>query len=353
VTFVFFLSGAAGLIFEMVWFHRSALVFGSSVRAATIVLSSFMGGLAIGNALAGRYARGRRDLLRVYAALEATVAVTGLALTYGLPPLAAAIARLSAGSGDLAVNFIRLTAAFIVMILPATAMGATLPVVAGALVRSRAQFGPTVGRLYGWNTLGAVAGVIGAETILVGRVGVAGAAWVAAMLDAIAAALALRFASRYPCLADPVPDTAAEGNFRAALAVLGAAFLAGAALLSLEVVWLRFLSMYVLTTTLAMSLMLAVVLAAIGVGGVAGSRWLARGADASPRPATIAFLTACATIGSYWTFQWTTAGAQIAGWWHVLWLAAALAAPTACLSGVLFTLFAAELNRFVASPTRA
>jgi spermidine synthase len=58
VTFAFFLSGAAGLIFEMVWFHRCALVFGNSVWAATIVLSTFMGGLAIGNALAGRYARG-------------------------------------------------------------------------------------------------------------------------------------------------------------------------------------------------------------------------------------------------------------------------------------------------------
>jgi predicted membrane-bound spermidine synthase len=63
LTFVFFVSGAAGLIFEMVWFHRCALVFGNSVWAATIVLSSFMGGLAIGNAPAGRYARGRRDLL--------------------------------------------------------------------------------------------------------------------------------------------------------------------------------------------------------------------------------------------------------------------------------------------------
>src|SRR5262249_15843515 len=174
----------------MVWFHRSSLVFGNTVWAATIVLSSFMGGLAIGNAVAGRCLRGRHDLLRVYAALELIVAVTGLALTHGLPPLAAMIARLSAGGGDSAVNALRLATAFIVMIVPATAMGATLPVLAGALVRSRTQFGAIVGRLYGWNTLGAFVGVIAAETALVGRVGVAGAAWTAALLDTLAAALA-------------------------------------------------------------------------------------------------------------------------------------------------------------------
>src|SRR6185295_17196254 len=132
-----------------------ALVFGNSVWAATIVLASFMGGLALGGALAGRYARGpHRRLLRVYAALEAIVGVTGLALTYLLPPLAATIARLSAGSSGVAVNAIRLAASFLVMIVPTTAMGATLPVLVSALVRTRERFAPTVGRLYGWNTLG-------------------------------------------------------------------------------------------------------------------------------------------------------------------------------------------------------
>ena len=336
----------------MVWFHRSSLVFGNSVSAATIVLSSFMGGLAIGNALAGRYSPGRRDLLRVYAALEAIVAVTGIALSYGLPPLAAVIARLTADRGDAAVNAVRLGTAFIVMIVPATAMGATLPALAGALVPSRAQFGPIVGRLYGWNTIGAVVGVIVTETVLVARVGVAGAAWIAASLDALAAALALRFAGRArPAHSAPAADT--DGRVAAALPILVAAFLAGASLLALEVVWLRFLSMYVLSTTLAMSVMLAVVLAAIGLGGVAGSSWLARGGDGTTRPATVAFLAGCATVASYWAFQWTTAGAEIAEPRRVLWLAAALAGPTAFFSGVLYTLLAAELSRAVASPARA
>ena len=65
MTAVFFASGAAALIFEIVWFHRCSLAFGSGVRATTIVLSSFMGGLAIGNALAGWYARGARHMWRI------------------------------------------------------------------------------------------------------------------------------------------------------------------------------------------------------------------------------------------------------------------------------------------------
>src|SRR5262249_45030078 len=153
--------------------------------------------------------------------------------------------------------------------------GATLPVLVGALARTGDAFGRTFGWLYGWNTLGAVAGSLVAETALVARVGIAGSAWIAALLDLLAAIAAVVFASR-PGV--PPPSNIHRSltvDRREAASILVAAFAAGAALLALEVVWLRFLSMYVLTTTMAMSLMLAVVLAAIGIGGLAASRWLA------------------------------------------------------------------------------
>jgi spermidine synthase len=91
VSVVFFVSGAAGLIFEVVWFNRSGLVFGNSVWAASLVLSSFMAGLAGGNALVACFGRRIRRHLLVYAALEAVVAVSGIAVTYGLIQLTAAI----------------------------------------------------------------------------------------------------------------------------------------------------------------------------------------------------------------------------------------------------------------------
>src|SRR5438094_6668692 len=87
LSLIFFMSGIAGLIFEIVWFYRCGLVFGNSVWAASVVLSSFMGGLAVGNGLVGWYGHRIRRLLPAYAALEAIVAVSGLALTYALPEL--------------------------------------------------------------------------------------------------------------------------------------------------------------------------------------------------------------------------------------------------------------------------
>src|SRR5947207_15577347 len=90
MAFACFVSGAAGLIFEIVWFHRCGLVFGNSVWATSIVLSSFMGGIALGNAAIGRLGA-RAATLPIYAALEAVVAATGIALKYALPSLAPAV----------------------------------------------------------------------------------------------------------------------------------------------------------------------------------------------------------------------------------------------------------------------
>ena len=87
LSLVFFISGAAGLIFEIVWFHRAGLVFGNSIWSTSIVLSSFMGGLALGGALVAAYSDRIRAFLRTYAALEVIVAVSGIGVIYGLPQI--------------------------------------------------------------------------------------------------------------------------------------------------------------------------------------------------------------------------------------------------------------------------
>ena len=107
---VFFVSGAAGLIFEVVWFVRCGLVFGNSVWATSIVLSSFMAGLAVGNALCGLFgARFSRPLL-AYAGLEAIAGVTGILVTYALvalPPVVASVTGGRLDSGPLSEEFQR------------------------------------------------------------------------------------------------------------------------------------------------------------------------------------------------------------------------------------------------------
>lgn len=350
-----FLSGMAGLAFEMVWFHRTGLVFGNSIWSTSIVLSSFMGGLALGNALAGRFAHAMVRYLRIYALLEISIALAGLALTYLLPELTSLLVPVSRhlGGWPWLANSISLATAFAVIALPAAAMGATLPVLVGALCQSSGQsLGTVLGRLYGCNTLGAVVGVLGAELVLIPRFGIAGTAWAAAGVNLMVAggawwtyrstdAVTIGLRWRHP----GTPG-------RQARRLLMCAFLSGCALMALEVVWLRFLSMFVVNTTMAVGLMLAVVLAAIGVGGLVASTWLDRHSDAQAYMPLVAVGSACTVTISYLAFRFATHGSLVAEWYRILWFSAVLTCGTAFLSGVLFTLIGAALKSDSINETR-
>ena len=85
LSVVFFLSGAASLLFETLWFRECGLVFGNSAWASAIVLASFMAGLAIGNLIAPKFLRRFEQPLQLYAALEITIALCGLILVFALP----------------------------------------------------------------------------------------------------------------------------------------------------------------------------------------------------------------------------------------------------------------------------
>jgi spermidine synthase len=391
LSLIFFVSGAAGLIFEIVWFYRCGLVFGNTVWAASITLSSFMGGLAIGNGILGWYGHRICRPLLAYAVAEVVVAVAGIAVAYALSASTILIVPLSRYVLEhfWLGNAIRLVAAFTALLVPATAMGATLPLLVAERCRWRCGFGSTLGRLYGWNTLGAVCGVLSAEIVLVQRFGVTGSAWIAGLLNGVAAVAAFWLSRRgAPPQTSPVPQSselvnrsrptqrprrpqrrdsqrflsvlcelcvqtsrfftgslAAHAPSRRTTALLLAAFVAGGNLLALEVIWFRFLSMYVLATTLAMSLILASVLAAIGLGGLAASAWLGRGARAVTGLPAVGLLAGCMTVVSYVSFQSLTQGTQVGDWQRILWFAGVLTVPTSLLSGVIFTLIGEMLAR--------
>jgi spermidine synthase len=361
LSVAFFASGAASLIFEIVWVHRFGLVFGQSVGATSIVLASFMGGLALGTALAGRNRHRIGNLVRAYAMLEITVAIAGITLTYLLPliPKATGLPVAAAEEHRWIGHAIQLAISFGALLLPTTAMGATFPMLVGSHSTGRHDFGRALGRLYGWNTLGAVCGVLTAELVLVDRVGITGSGWVAALLNLGAAALAFSVTTgrdevdltRPEAPVEIVGSVPPSGNRSdeswRRRAILTCAGLSGASLLALEVIWFRFLSMYVLTTTLTMSVLLAVVLAGIGLGGIAGSRWLPEGRWSC---ASIAFLSGSSTAVSYYAFQWLTHGIQIADWYRVAWLAGALTGVTSFLSGVLFTTLGHTLRASMTGP---
>ena len=190
---LFFFSGAAALIFEALWFRRAGLAFGNSVWASALVLSSFMAGMAVGNAVAARYAARLRSPLRTYGVLEVVIAIVGIALVAILPMLGPALAPIFEPllPTPWLLQPLRFAIAFAVMVAPAVAMGATLPVLIHALRERDSDFGHLLGRLYGWNTLGAMFGAASAELIWIQIGGIWGSAAIAALLNLAAAAGAL------------------------------------------------------------------------------------------------------------------------------------------------------------------
>jgi spermidine synthase len=354
IPLVFFVSGVSGLIFELVWFERCGLVFGNSVVAASLVLSSFMGGLAVGNTLVGVFGPRIRRHLRSYAALEAIVALGGIAATYGVSELTVAMTTFTRLFSDAPwiVNLARLGGAFVVLAIPTSAMGGTLPMLVAVAGGDQPAFGPALGRLYGWNTLGAVTGVVATEFIFVRTVGVTGSAWIATLLS-LGAALAALWLSRFqPEVRADVATTKSVDRRPGQWRLLACAFLTGAVLLALEVIWFRFLSLFVVSSTMAVSLVLAVVLTGIGLGGLIASAFLRRRPEAFQFLPAIALFTAAVSAASYGAFRFLASGPVAAEWYRMLWFACALTFPTAVLSGVLFTFMGAALKRHIGGDTR-
>ncbi len=276
VSLILFLSGCSALLFQTLWLRLSGLAFGNSVWSTALILSSFMAGLALGSAIAATNRFPRARPLRVYAGLEMIVAAFGCTLVFGLPLLGEWMRPAFQAFWDHQqfLNLLRFIVSFLILLIPTTAMGLTLPVLLEDPLLKRHEFGRNIGLLYGANTLGAMAGALLGEIYLIQRCGLLGTGWTAAGVGCGAAAMAWMFAG-----AEAVPVGKAPPRFRFRLSLgrkppwrlLFVSTGAGAVLLGLEVIWVRFLRLYVASTSTAFSIMLAVVLAGIGLGSIGGS----------------------------------------------------------------------------------
>jgi len=358
VCLIFFLSGAAALLFETLWFRLAGLVFGNSVWAASVVLASFMGGLALGNTLAARHGPRLRRPLRAYAMLEVVIGATGLALVLLLPSLTAVVLPVLRPflEHTAVLNGLRLGLSFLLLMVPSTAMGATLPLLVKTLSDREASFGRTLGRLYGWNTLGAAAGALAGEAALISQLGLRGTGAVAASLDIVAALLALSLSRRGQALRPAEARAPLLPPSIAPTRLLAGAFLAGAILLALEVVWLRFLQLFLIGTSIAFAGMLAVVLLGIGAGGLLASVWSGRDAHAHRWLPAVALLAGLATVMAYITFDRSLAlvGADFSEEPRALFVESAWLMLAVCvLSGLIFTLTGRAVRDHVPDATRA
>ena len=263
---IFFVSGCAGLVYEVMWTRSFGLVFGSTTRAASVVLAAFFLGMAVGNWLGGRYARGARAAaLRRYAALELGVAAAALlvlawlALYHAVYP---ALYRATFAS-PAALSLLQLALAALALGPPCLGMGATLPLMSRAVVTSEAHLGRRLAFVYALNTFGGVAGVIASGFWLPVVLGVRGSMFLAAALNLAAAAAALVAARGLEDRA-PAAPTAPAPPAPLPLALTAAA--SGLGTLALEVLFTRLLVNAMDASVFSFALVLATFLVSLALG---------------------------------------------------------------------------------------
>ena len=283
--FCFFVSGAAGLIYQVVWTRMLTQIFGNTTYAIATVLSSFMAGLAIGSYWFGRIAdRGKNDFL-LYGILEAGVGVYGFLVPWifqATQKLYGPIFGLNE-SYPFLFNLVLFFLSFVLLVFPTMLMGATLPVLSRFFVRSFAQFGKRVGDLYATNTLGAVIGCAGAGFFLIPYLGMQKTVFVAAGANLIVAVVILvvdrlRDKRVMEVVAEPnsplaEPSDAARSSFLRWVLLVSFA-LSGFASLVYENAWTRALTLVIGSSIYSFSTMLVTFLVGLALGGFIYARVL-------------------------------------------------------------------------------
>ena len=274
VLALFVASGAAGLIYQVVWSRELVLVFGNTTQAVATIVTAFMAGLGFGSLAGGRLADTSGRPLRLYGLVELAVAAMAALLPFAFTGLAELYRgvwpSLVERPGQLAgVRFGLALAA----VAPATfLMGMTLPLLTRYLVRTLDETGARLGELYAANTIGAMAGTLLGGFVLIELVGLHLTSYLAVALNLMAGLGALLLSRRWETGPDNAGATAARRERPARpqvpreflprrRAVLAATFVSGFVSLALEVLWTRMLaegtgsSIYIFTTILAIFLL--------------------------------------------------------------------------------------------------
>src|SRR5881296_381914 len=213
-SLLFLLSGATGLVYELLWVRLLYQAFGSTVQSVTTVVAAYMGGLGLGAWLLGRWADRHARPAALYGGLEIAIGVFGLvsplvlSLAHRVYVAAAGAWQLS-GAASVALRF---GLAALVLLVPTTLMGGTLPVLTRAFMGAdRAALQPSLGRLYGLNTIGAMAGTALAGFFLIEYVGIRLSLWGTAAVNLGLGVGAIALARSMGPMAGPAAEGPAQG----------------------------------------------------------------------------------------------------------------------------------------------
>lgn len=277
---MFVISGAAGLVYQVVWFKYLSLFLGNTTYAQMAVLASFLGGLAIGNFLIGKRIESYKNPVRIYAFLETAIGIYCL-----LYP------SLSSAAGDLFINsaaglriesqffffnLMRFALSSAMLLLPTIAMGGTLPALSVFFVDNSADSRKDIASLYFLNSFGAVVGIVFVGFVLIKTFGLDTTIYATAVINIIVGAAAFVVSKKAPGVersSEPaneenlsVTQTSADKSLARVLILV--AGLSGMAALLYEMVWVRLLINFLGSSTYAFSIMLLSFISGITIGSL-------------------------------------------------------------------------------------
>ena len=275
---LFLVSGAAGLMYQIVWVRLLELYFGVTIVSVTLIVSAYMAGLGIGSLIGGRIARRFKNTLLLYGLLEIGIALFGVMS----PKIIVGIGQATAGVSYLFVFLI----SFAVLLLPTTLMGMTLPLLTQSFVDRVEISGQVIGLLYGINTLGAALGAVLSGYVLIGFYGFEGTVYLAALLNGLVGVAAFLLSGGQAERVDEVETNQPAGVDGAAWGyktILFSSFLVGFIGLGFEMLWVRILLIVNKNTAYSFPSILLVFLVGLALGGY----FWGRRADISRNPVAL------------------------------------------------------------------
>jgi len=283
IMLIYFASGACSLIDEVVWVRLLKLTLGNTVYAASIVVSIFMGGLALGALIMARYSDRVVRRLRLYALLETLVTISALSLPFALKLVDSVYIwfyrAYNPSHAQLLIVQIIISAA--ILLVPSMLMGSTLPLLGRFVTALEKEAGHLVGKLYALNTFGAATGCFLAGFVLIRALGVMGSLYTAAALNLLVA-FGAWFLSRFSSVAverkaeavvveraEVVVESRADGRF---YVLILAFFMSGLISIGYELLWMRSIVHLLGGFTYVFSAVLTVYLLGNVIGAGIGSR---------------------------------------------------------------------------------
>lgn len=275
-----FLSGAASLVYQIIWQRLLELHFGSTTQSLVIILSVFFSGLGLGSILVGRLLDGGRVLsfalpaqyiqnrLKLFSVIEISIAAFGLISVF-LIRIVGGLDSFVYGISPILYAMYSVISIFLILIVPTLLMGASLIVVVSALSNSYLSASINFSRVYAVNTIGAVFGVWIAGFWLISYFGMYPALFFAVALNIFTALLA-----RYIYINNREEDknvkrSVTDNSLKSTKYVLYAVFISGFMSLGLEVIWTRLVVSIVGSSTYSYSIILISILTGVAFGSLA------------------------------------------------------------------------------------